>query len=164
MGNDMRSCDQCGTTLGSYGPEGLCPKCLLLDGVSEDRSRRFGDYELLEEIAHGGMGGVWKARQITLNRTVAVKVMLSGAFARPESVKRFRAEAEAAASLQHPHIVAIHDIGEHEGQPFFSMDFVEGQDLSQLVRNRPLPAPQAAGYLKIVAEAVHHAHSQGSGG
>jgi eukaryotic-like serine/threonine-protein kinase len=161
MGNNMRSCDKCGTTWGDYGPEGLCPKCMLLDGFGEENARRFDDYELLEEIAHGGMGVVWKARQVSLNRTVAVKLMLSGTFAKPEFVKRFRAEAEAAASLQHPHLVAIHEIGEYEGQPFFSMDFVEGQNLAQLVRDRPLPVQRAAGYLKTIAEAVQYAHQQG---
>ncbi len=154
----MHVCSQCGTTLGGYGPPGLCPRCMLLDGLGEDDARRFGDYELIEEIARGGMGVVWKARQLSLNRIVAVKLMLSGAFAQPEFVKRFRTEAEAAASLQHPNIVAIHEIGEHDGQPFFSMDYVEGQNLAQLVRDRPLPARRAAAYLKTIAEAVHFAH------
>ena len=154
----MRSCSQCGTTLGGYGPGGLCPKCMLLDGFGESDARRFGDYELTEEIAHGGMGVVWKARQVSLNRTVAVKLMLSGAFVQPDFVKRFRAEAEAAASLQHPNIVAIHEIGEHDGQPFFSMDYIEGQNLAQLVRDRPLPARRAAAYLKTIAKAVQYAH------
>ncbi|HRY51361.1 MAG TPA: protein kinase [Candidatus Paceibacterota bacterium] len=157
----MRACDRCGTKLGNYGPEGLCPKCLLLDGVGDEGLRRFGDYELFEEIARGGMGVIWKARQITLNRTVALKMMLSGIFALPESKRRFRAEAEAAASLQHPNIVAIHDIGEFEGQPFFSMDYIEGQDLSRLVGSNPLPAPKAVSYLKAVAQAVHYAHQHG---
>jgi eukaryotic-like serine/threonine-protein kinase len=154
----MHVCSQCGTTLGGYGPAGLCPRCMLLDGLGEDDAHRFGDYELIEEIARGGMGVVWKARQLSLNRMVAVKLMLSGAFAQPEFVRRFRTEAEAAASLQHPNIVAIHEIGEHEGQPFFSMDYVEGQNLAQLVRDGPLPARRTAGYLKTIAEAVHYAH------
>jgi WD40 repeat protein len=159
----MPTCDQCGSTLGGYGPKGLCPKCLLMDGFGEDDgdSRRFGDYELIEQIAHGGMGVVWKARQVSLNRTVAVKLMLAGSFASADSIRRFRAEAEAAASLQHPNIVAIHDIGEHAGQPFFSMDFVEGQNLAQVVRDRPLPAKRAAAYLKTIAEAVQYAHQRG---
>lgn len=124
-------------------------------------ARRFGDYELLGEIARGGMGVVFKARQISLNRTVAVKMILRGEFASVAELARFRAEAETAARLQHPSIVAIHEVGEHEGRPFFSMDFVEGQSLAQLVGNTPLPAMRAAKYLKTVAEAVQYAHQQG---
>ncbi len=123
--------------------------------------RSFGDYELLEEIARGGMGVVWKARQRSLNRIVALKVMLSGQFAQPEFVQRFRAEAEAIAQLQHPNIVAIHEVGDHEGQPYFSMDFVEGRTLAEIVREGPLPAKRAATYLKSIADAVHYAHQHG---
>jgi serine/threonine protein kinase/WD40 repeat protein len=123
--------------------------------------RYFGDYELLEEIARGGMGVVYKARQVSLNRTVAVKMILSGQLAGEAEVKRFHAEAEAAAQLQHPNIVAIHEIGEHEGQHYFSMDCVEGEDLADRVRNGPLPACEAAGLLKTIAEAVEYAHRQG---
>ena len=121
----------------------------------------FGDYELLEEIARGGMGIVYKARQRSLNRLVAVKMILSGQFASKQLAARFKAEAIAAAVLQHPNIVPVHEVGVHEGQHFFSMDFVEGQNLAQLVGNRPLPAPQAARYLKLIAEAIQYAHQQG---
>jgi eukaryotic-like serine/threonine-protein kinase len=121
----------------------------------------FGDYELLDEIARGGMGIVYKARQVTLNRVVAVKVLLFGRFSSDAFVKRFRIEAEAAASLQHPNIVAIHEVGEHDGQHYFSMDYVEGHSLAELVREKPLPARQAAAYLKTVAEAIHYAHGRG---
>jgi WD40 repeat protein/predicted Ser/Thr protein kinase len=123
--------------------------------------RRFGDYELLEEIARGGMGVVYRARQISLNRIVAVKVLLFGRFASDAFVKRFRAEAEAAASLQHPNIVAVHDVGEHEGQHYFSMELVEGRNLAELVHDKPLPPRQAAGLLKTIAEAVEYAHRRG---
>lgn len=123
--------------------------------------RQFGNYELLEEIARGGMGVVYKARQRGLNRLVAVKMILVEGFAGKQSVQRFRGEAAAAGVLQHPNIVAIHEIGMHEGQHFFSMDYVEGQNLAQLVGHRPLPALKAARYVQLIAGAVHYAHEQG---
>jgi WD40 repeat protein/tRNA A-37 threonylcarbamoyl transferase component Bud32 len=121
----------------------------------------FGDYELLETIGRGGMGVVYKARQKSLDRIVALKMLLLGPQANPEFVKRFRAEAVLAAGLQHPHIVAIHEVGVHEGQQFFAMDYVEGPSLAQIVGQQPLPARRAAAYLKTVAEAVHYAHEHG---
>ncbi|MBI2925058.1 MAG: protein kinase [Verrucomicrobia bacterium] len=123
--------------------------------------RPFGDYELLEEIAHGGMGIVYRARQKSLNRIVAVKMILAGQFAGKQLIQRFRGEVAAAAMLQHPNIVAVHDVGMHEGQHYFSMDYVEGQNLSQFVGNRPLPAQKTARYVKLIAEAIHYAHQQG---
>ena len=124
--------------------------------------RYFGDYELLEEIARGGMGVVYKARQMSLKRPVALKMILAGELATPEARQRFRAEAEAAANLQHPNIVAIHEVGEHQGQQYFSMDFVAGKNLAELVRGNPLSAERAASYVKMVAEAVHFAHQRGT--
>jgi WD40 repeat protein/tRNA A-37 threonylcarbamoyl transferase component Bud32 len=131
------------------------------DPAPGTRIRYFGDYELLQEIARGGMGVVYKARQVSLNRTVALKMILTGQLASEADVKRFRAEAEAAANLQHPNIVAIHEVGEHDGQHFFSMDFVAGTSLAALVRENPLPAQRAARYVQIVANAIDHAHRQG---
>ncbi len=136
------------------------------DGVvMPDRSgtslRYFGDYELEHEIARGGMGIVYRARQHTLNRTVAVKVLRDNAFAGGDEVERFKLEAGAAASLKHPHIVGIHEIGEHNGTHFFSMDYVPGGTLSQLLRDGPLPARRAAELLGKIAQAIQHAHSQG---
>ena len=107
------------------------------------------------------MGVVYRVRQVSLNRIVAVKMLLFGKFSSDEFVKRFQTEAEAAASLQHPNIVAIHEIGEHEGQRYFSMDFVEGLNLAGLVRDGPLPARRAADYVRIIAGAIHYAHQQG---
>ena len=124
--------------------------------------RYFGDYELLEEIAAGGMGVVYKARQVSLNRVVAVKMILRGSLASEEDIKRFRAEAEAAASLQHAGIVPIHEVGLHDGQHYFSMDFIEGKNLAELLRDNPLSAKQAATYVSAAAEAVHYAHKQGT--
>jgi len=123
--------------------------------------RRFGDYELLEEIARGGMGVVYKARQVSLNRIVAVKMILAGELAAGEDVQRFRTEAEAAANLQHPNIVKIYGVGEHEGQHYFSMEYVEGESLGQLIHGAPLPPKRAARYLQQIAEAIDYAHRKG---
>jgi len=129
---------------------------------SGTKVRYFGDYELLEEIARGGMGVVYKARQVSLNRIVALKMILAGQLASEEDVKRFRTEAEAAANLQHPGIVAIHEVGRHEGQHYFSMDYVEGTSLKELVRDNPLSTDRAARYVRQIAEAIHYAHCQGT--
>lgn len=126
-----------------------------------DPIRVFGDYELLEEIARGGMGVVYRARQRSLGRFVAVKTLLFGPTASPESVQRFRAEAAAAASLHHPNIVTIHEVGVHQGEHYLVMDLVDGPDLAKFIKDQPLPAHRAAAYLQTVAEAIHHAHERG---
>jgi outer membrane protein assembly factor BamB/tRNA A-37 threonylcarbamoyl transferase component Bud32 len=127
-----------------------------------EKVRSFGDYELLEEIARGGMGVVYKARQVSLNRLVALKMILAGQLASEVDVQRFYREAQTAANLQHPHIVAIHEVGQHGGQHYFSMDYVEGHSLADAIREGPLPTARAARYLKTVAEAIHYAHQQGT--
>jgi serine/threonine protein kinase len=123
--------------------------------------RVFGDYELLEEIARGGMGIVYKARQMSLNRIVALKMILAGRLAGEDDLQRFRTEAEAAARLRHPNIVAVHEVGEVDGQHFFSMEYVEGCSLAQRLTQGPLPSRVAARYVRLIARAVHYAHRQG---
>jgi WD40 repeat protein/predicted Ser/Thr protein kinase len=125
------------------------------------RGTTLGDYELLEEIARGGMGIIYRARQRSLKRLVAVKVLLGGQFANETFIKRFRREAETAASLTHPNIASIHEVGEHDGEPYFSMELIEGRSLAEITRDNPLPARQAAQLLKTIAEAVQFAHERG---
>jgi len=180
-------CLKCGALLAPEARQDFCPACLYTQAEAESSraeadeadaagevpgpaseqayvptGTRFGDYELLERIGQGGMGVVYKARQISLDRVVALKMLqLSGASAQPEYVKRFHAEATAAAGLQHPHIVAIHEVGVHEGQHYYVMDFVEGKTLAQVAGHQPLPARRAARYLQSIAQAVHYAHEHG---
>jgi WD40 repeat protein len=178
---EVRICPDCGAALPGNSPSGFCPECLMRAGTMEETQvsklpgraadsissghpfavRRFADYELLEEIAHGGMGIVYKARQVSLDRTVAVKMLLFGALASQETVQRFRIEAAAAASLQHPNIVAIYEVGFHDSQHFFAMEYVAGRSLADVVRDGPLAPRRAAAYLKAIAEAIHYAHERG---
>ncbi len=126
-----------------------------------DPARRFGDYEILQEIARGGMGVVYRARQISLNRTVALKKILSGQLAGEEDLKRFQVEAEASAQLDHVGIVPVYDFGQVDGQYYFSMGFVEGDDLAERIRERPLEAEAAAQMMIKIAQAVGYANAQG---
>jgi TolB-like protein/Tfp pilus assembly protein PilF len=118
----------------------------------------FGDYELLEQIGRGGQGVVFRARQKSLNRTVALKVISLGQWASEAHVKRFRREAEAAARLEHPCIVPIYEVGERDGSCYFSMKFVEGGQLDEVIRREPMPPRRAAELIAKVARTVHYAH------
>src|SRR5437868_6339011 len=178
-------CPTCGAEIPPDAPEGGCPGCLLQTGldplVNEDghpsdvtriqqatRSERsvemlgdLGDYELLEEIGSGGQGVVFRARQKSLNRTVALKVIGLGQWATKAHLKRFRREAEAAASLDHPGIVPIYEVGERDGSCYFSMQFVEGGQLDEVGRRTPFSIRQAAELIAKIARTIHYAHEHG---
>ena len=120
-----------------------------------------GDYELLEEVGRGGQGVVFRARQKSLNRIVALKVISLGQWASKTHLKRFRLEAEAAARLEHPGIVPIHEVGERDGSCYFSMKFVEGGQLDEVARREPMPIRRAVELIAKVARTVHYAHEHG---
>jgi serine/threonine protein kinase/WD40 repeat protein len=205
-----RKCPNCGTPVPPNAPSGHCPACLLRIGLAlsdgglafeltepmptapaaavaqpdpsiGERIRYLGDYELLEVIAHGGMGVVYKARQVSLNRLVALKLIRAGELANASEIARFRAEAEAGASLDHPNIAPIYEVGEHEGRHYFSMKLIAGSPLSAAIAagcwcRTPCPAhrppgfflpnragccPTAARLVATVARGVHYAHQRG---
>jgi serine/threonine protein kinase/Tfp pilus assembly protein PilF len=174
----IRVCSKCGAEIPADAPEGGCPGCLLESGLgfpdTDDTSnheaqtaraaemlRELGDYELLEEIGRGGQGVVFRARQKSLNRIVALKVVSLGQWASDAHLKRFRREAEAAASLDHPCIVPIYEVGEREGACYFAMKFVRGGQLDEVVSRRPLSIRQAAELIAKLARTVHYAHQRG---
>lgn len=166
-------CSRCRQPLPVGCLAGHCSRCLVETAFGEDFAdenhhetvdqfpRAFGDYELLGILGCGGMGVVYRARQIALDREVALKMLPGGEFARPDARQRFRRECLATARLQHPHIVPIYQVGEAEGVAFFTMELVDGHTLATSVAEGPLPATTAAHYLRAVAEAVHFAHQKG---
>ena len=183
-------CPKCGAEIFPDVAEGLCTACLLETGLGPfpeavpaagdarhiDRNiaperngadsktttpANLGDYELLEEIGRGGQGVVYRARQKSLNRTVALKVVRTGQWTTSAHLKRFRLEAETAASLDDPNIVPIYEVGEHGGSCYFSMKFIEGGALDELFKRDPMPARPAAELIAELARAVHYAHQCG---
>ena len=169
-------CAACSSPLAPGVADGLCSRCLFLQAIeSTDEPapddapiepavlRYFGDYELLSEIARGGMGIVYRARQVRLNRIVALKLLAAGEFASPQFRERFQTEAEAAAALDHPNIVPIYEVGAVGGQAFFTMRLVEGGTLTERIAaaRGPVPNLTAAKLLAKIARAVHYAHQRG---
>ena len=167
---EMRLCQKCGARI--FAGAKLCGACLLENGlgslVDDDvdfvparGTTDFGDYELTDEIGRGGQGVVYRARQKSLNRTVALKVIGLGRWAATPHLKRFRQEAEAAARLEHPQIVPIYEIGERDGSCYYSMKFIEGGQLDEMVRREPLSPRCAAEMLVKIARTVQFAHERG---
>jgi len=166
----VRTCQKCGATILPHESGGSCGACLLetaLGPLIEDgKGARpvlidFGGYELLEELGRGGQGVVYRARQKSLNRIVALKVIGLGHWAATAHVKRFRKEAEAAARLEHPGIVPIYEVGERDGSCFFSMKFVEGGQLDAFIKREPMSPRQAVELLAKIARTVQFAHERG---
>ncbi|PYI80630.1 MAG: hypothetical protein DMF05_05815, partial [Verrucomicrobia bacterium] len=180
-------CRKCGAAIPPDSPQHSCGACLLeaalhpakdepvagidLSAVASAKASDsgppvtmlmdFGDYELLEQIGRGGQGVVFRARQKSLNRTVALKVINLGQWASRAHLRRFRLEAEAAAKLEHPGIVPIHEVGERDGSCYFSMKFVEGGQLDEVVRRETMPIRRAVEFIAKVARIVHYAHEHG---
>src|SRR5437763_2724163 len=175
MTNASRVCAECGATVFADAPQGVCSVCLFRTGLAlldnkDDKeveptfarmSKDFGDYEVLEEIGHGGQGVVYRARQKGLNRIVALKVIGLAHWATEAHVKRFRLEAEAAASLNHPCIVPIYEVGDRDGACYFSMGLVEGGQLDAVAKREPIPIRRAAELIAQLARTVSYAHEHG---
>jgi tetratricopeptide (TPR) repeat protein len=123
--------------------------------------RRFGRYDVISEIARGGMGVVYRAQDPRLGRVVALKVLKDGVAASEKQVRRFKRETEAVAKLHHPNIVAVHDVGCEDGRHFFTMDYIEGEPLDEKIRRGPIDPPEALLIAEQIARAIHHAHEQG---
>jgi serine/threonine protein kinase len=175
MTNANRVCAECGATVFADAPQGVCSVCLFRTGLASLDNENgealaptiarmlkdFGDYELLEEIGRGGQGVVYRARQKSLNRIVALKVIGLAHWATEAHVKRFRMEAEAAAHLDDPRIVPIYEIGERDGACYFSMKFIEGGQLDKIIGTELMPGRKVAQLMAKLAHTLHHAHQNG---
>src|SRR5204862_646610 len=188
MNTTSRVCGKCGAELLSDGPQKFCSACLLETGLftneplgptrsdsacenvktgntraahQHTKVTDFGDYELLEKMGHGGQGLVYRARQKSLNRTVALKIVGLGQWATQRHLKRFHLEAEAAASLDHPCIVPIYEIGERDGSCYFSMKLIEGEPLDKVSESGRTSPRQAAEIIARLARTLHYAHERG---
>lgn len=183
-------CPRCGITVPTSTLAGLCPACVLgqvlsaadtpeteretgwvdesvLEAMGLVRDRpatrvgRFGDFRLEGELGRGGMGVIYRVHQLSLNRPVALKMIITGPLGSLEFARRLRVEAEVAAGLDHPNIVPIYEVGEHEGQPFYTMRMVEGPNLAQALKSGPFEPKRAARLMATVARAMQHAHERG---
>src|SRR5438067_6878147 len=173
--NEMiaKVCPKCGTTVLAEARRGFCSVCLFKTGLGEFADGNgesdfaahtptvFGDYELQGEIGRGAQGVVYRARQKSLNRTVALEIVALGHWASTTHLKRFRLEAEAAAGLNHPSIVPIHEIGERDGCCYFSMNFVDGKALDEVAKREPMSTRAAAKLVAKLARTVNYAHERG---
>src|SRR5262249_15211146 len=183
----IKICRNCGAKIFSDAPEGLCTGCVLeaaigvfpdavagvgdpglADKPASQKATRaaellgeLGDYELLEEVGRGGQGVVFRARQKSLNRIVALKVISLGQWTRKAHLNRCRCNAEAAALLEHPGIVPIHEVGGRDGSCYFSMKFVEGGQLEEVAGREPMPIRRSVELIAKVARTVHYAHEHG---
>src|ERR1700720_4330206 len=174
MTSTSRVCGKCGSNIFADAPQGFCGLCLFKTGLGprgegDDSFESgpvamptdFDDYDLLKEIGRGGQGVVYRARQKSLNRTVALKVIGVGHWASEAHLRRFRLEAEAAASLNHPFIVPIHEVRERHDCCYFSMNLVEGGQLDEVVKRQAISIRRAAELIAKLARTVHYAHEHG---
>lgn len=172
------TCPECDLTIDDGQPKGLCSGCALKGLAAQEpqalgsgstlsnrsgiwSGKRLGDYVLVQEIARGGMGVVYQARQESQARTVALKLLLLGSHGAPESIRRFQLEASAAAGLKHPNIVDIYEVGVRDGEHFIAMEYIEGPNLAALARTRPLSPRQVANYLRTISLTIDYAHGRG---
>lgn len=171
--NESGTCLECGRESVPRGGLGVCASCAFrmaldmgqapdwFESGPEGTSRTHGDYDLLEEIGRGGAGVVFRARQRSLNREVALKVLYAGPFADASGKDRLLAEARVVARLRHPNIVGVHEAGELDGQPYFAMEWVQGRSLAEVAATGPISPIRAARWMQKVAAAIAHAHASG---
>jgi serine/threonine protein kinase len=159
-GHNFPPCPVCGAAAQTLSMAVTPPLTSALENAAPPRPEIPG-YAIEGMLGRGGMGVVYRARQLALNRPVALKMILAGAHAEPEDLVRFLGEAEAAARLQHPNIVQVYEVGRWNGSPYFTAELVEGGTLAQQLAGKPQPAHRAAELVEVLARAVHYAHSRG---